>query len=100
MDTLCGQAFGARNYAVLGEILQRARLICWTVCLPVALLWWWMEPVLLLLGQEAQLAALAAVNMRIMIPSLFLGEPQLLSAECRHVRTQGGVVAASVKATQ
>lgn len=74
MDTLCGQAFGARNYAVLGEVLQRARLICWTVCLPIALLWWWMEPVLLFLGQEPELSRLAAVNMRIMVPSLFLGK--------------------------
>jgi MATE family multidrug resistance protein len=68
------QAFGARNYAVLGEVLQRARVICWTICLPIALLWWWMEPVLLALGQEAELSRLAAINMRIMIPGLFLGE--------------------------
>jgi len=68
------QAFGARNYAVLGEVQQRARLICWTICLPIALLWWFMEPVLVLLGQEAELARLAAINMRIMIPSLFVGK--------------------------
>lgn len=68
------QAFGARNYAVLGEVQQRARVICWTICLPIALLWWWMEPVLLALGQEAELSRLAAINMRIMIPGLFLGE--------------------------
>ncbi len=74
-DATCTvQAFGARNYAVLGVVLQRARFICWSICTPIAVLWWFMEPVLLLLGQEAQLAKLAAANMRIMIPGLFLGE--------------------------
>lgn len=67
------QAFGARNYAVLGEVLHRARAICWTVCIPIALLWWFIEPVLLLVGQEPDLAHLAAINMRILVPSLFLG---------------------------
>lgn len=74
MDTLCGQAFGARNYAVLGEVLQRARLICWTICFPIMVLWWFMEPVLVLLGQQPDLAHLAGINMRIMIPGLIAGE--------------------------
>eukprot|EP00879_Flechtneria_rotunda_P027356 GHRR01029303.1.p1 GENE.GHRR01029303.1~~GHRR01029303.1.p1 ORF type:complete len:272 (+),score=31.02 GHRR01029303.1:657-1472(+) len=73
MDTLCGQAFGAHRYTLLGEVLQRARVICWCCCLPIALLWSRIEPILLLLGQDAQLSHLAAVNMRILIPSLFLG---------------------------
>lgn len=32
-DTLSGQAYGAGNYQMLGKVLQRAVLICWTVCL-------------------------------------------------------------------
>lgn len=45
------QAYGARRYAMLGVVLQRARLICWCACIPVAVLWNFMGPLLLLLGQ-------------------------------------------------
>lgn len=67
------QAFGARNYAVLGDVLLRARVICWAVCIPLAVLWWHIEPLLLALGQAPAIASLAAANMRILVPSLFLG---------------------------
>jgi hypothetical protein len=33
------KAYGARSYRLLGVYLQRAQLICWTLCLPVAALW-------------------------------------------------------------
>lgn len=36
---------------MLGVVLQRARLICWCACIPVAVLWNFMGPLLLLLGQ-------------------------------------------------
>jgi MATE family multidrug resistance protein len=39
METLCGAAYGAGAYLRVGVILQRALLVCWTVCLPVVLLW-------------------------------------------------------------
>eukprot|EP00878_Enallax_costatus_P008104 GHUV01008475.1.p1 GENE.GHUV01008475.1~~GHUV01008475.1.p1 ORF type:complete len:241 (+),score=38.86 GHUV01008475.1:355-1077(+) len=74
MDTLCGQAFGAKHYKMLGEVQQRARVICWTCCIPIAVLWTFGEPLLVQLGQEKQLAHLAARNLHILIPSLFLGK--------------------------
>eukprot|EP00877_Chromochloris_zofingiensis_P013278 jgi/Chrzof1/8203/Cz03g01120.t1 len=39
METLCGQAYGAGNYGMLGIVLQRAQLACSTLCLPVILAW-------------------------------------------------------------
>lgn len=33
------QAYGAGAYLRVGVVLQRALLVCWTVCLPVVLLW-------------------------------------------------------------
>lgn len=33
------QAYGAGAYLRVGVILQRALLVCFTVCLPVVLLW-------------------------------------------------------------
>jgi MATE family multidrug resistance protein len=60
LDTLCGQAYGARAYPLLGVYLVRARLICWTLCVPVALLWLQAEPLLLAIGQEPAIAAVSA----------------------------------------
>jgi Na+-driven multidrug efflux pump len=54
-------------------VQQRARLICWTASLPVVLLWAYAEPLLLALGQQPELAALAARNLWLMVPGLFFG---------------------------
>lgn len=35
----CCQAYGARSYKLLGTYLQRAQLICWSLCIPIAALW-------------------------------------------------------------
>jgi hypothetical protein len=40
---------------MLGVVLQRARLICWCACIPVAVLWNFMGPLLVLLGQVGML---------------------------------------------
>jgi MATE family multidrug resistance protein len=45
---------------MLGLVLQRALLICWLVCLPITVLWYSMEGVLLALGQPPEVAAGAA----------------------------------------
>jgi hypothetical protein len=35
----CLQAYGARNYQLLGVVLQTAILVVLTACIPIALLW-------------------------------------------------------------
>jgi MATE family multidrug resistance protein len=52
METLCGQAYGAGAYTRVGVIFQRALLVCWTVCIPVGLLWLNSHALLLQLGQQ------------------------------------------------
>jgi Na+-driven multidrug efflux pump len=52
METLCGQAYGAGAYTRVGVILQRALLVCWTVCIPVGFLWLNSHALLLQLGQQ------------------------------------------------
>ena len=72
METLCGQAYGARSYKELGFVLQRALLICWTACVPVAFLWASIQPLLLSLGQPTEIASMAARYLALCIPCLFL----------------------------
>ena len=60
METLCGQAYGARDYKALGDVLQRALLVCWVACIPAALLWSQSEALMVAVGQDPAIAALAA----------------------------------------
>jgi MATE family multidrug resistance protein len=75
-------------------VLQRALLICWLVCLPITLLWQHMEPLLLALGQEPQIAAGAAAYLSALTPSLYCYAAQ----EClkRYLMAQGVVTPAMV----
>ncbi len=65
LDTLCGQAWGAKQYRQLGVHLQRALLTTLGSCTAVALLWLHVEPLLLLVGQHGAIAAGAARFLRL-----------------------------------
>jgi len=71
-ETVCGQAYGAKNYKALNETLQRALLICAAACVPISLLWNNAETVLVDLGQPANIAAGAASYLHIVTPALLL----------------------------
>ncbi|ELR21350.1 MATE efflux family subfamily protein [Acanthamoeba castellanii str. Neff] len=49
IDTLCSQAYGARNYRKVGLIVQRAILIVTLACVPFAAIWLSSEQIFLLL---------------------------------------------------
>jgi multidrug resistance protein, MATE family len=70
MDTLCGQAFGAQNYQLIGIIAQRAALIVLAISLPVVLAWTKIEGPLILLGQSESIVSLAGHYLRWSSPQL------------------------------
>ena len=72
METLCGQAFGARDFRAMGEMLQRALLICWTACIPVALLWSQAPFLMVAMGQRPEIAAAAGGYLMQLFPCVFL----------------------------
>jgi MATE family multidrug resistance protein len=87
METLCGQAYGARNYALVGLFLQRALLVCGALCLPISAVWLNAAPILQhAMGQEPALAAVAGRYLGLCIPALFLS----VGIEClrRYLVTQ------------
>jgi MATE family multidrug resistance protein len=87
METLCGQAYGARNYPLVGLFLQRAILVCAALCVPIAALWLNAAPILEhAMGQEPALAAVAGRYLGLCIPALFLS----VGIEClrRYLVTQ------------
>ncbi|CAL9163380.1 unnamed protein product, partial [Musa hybrid cultivar] len=72
MEPICGQAFGARRHHLLGLALHRTILLLLCTSLPIALLWYCIHPILLLLGQRPALAAAASVYLQASLPDLFL----------------------------
>ncbi|KAG2444666.1 hypothetical protein HXX76_001410 [Chlamydomonas incerta] len=86
METLCGQAYGAKNYPMLGLILQRALLICWAACVPIALFWSQADRLLMLLHQQPEIVAGACRYLHIATPALFLSA--ISSCVFRYLVTQ------------
>ncbi|KAJ6826010.1 protein DETOXIFICATION 12-like isoform X2 [Iris pallida] len=71
METLCGQAYGAKQYQKLGIHMYRAILSLVLVCLPISILWVFMERILCFMGQEPQISQEAGKYVVWMIPGLF-----------------------------
>ncbi|KAI9327583.1 putative MATE efflux family protein subfamily [Zopfochytrium polystomum] len=88
LDTLCSQAWtGASDKTKVGVHLQRAIWIMSLMFLPIAVLWWNVEPVLLLLGQDPELSAMTAQFLRWLI----LGAPGYIYFEAtkKFLQAQG-----------
>jgi MATE family multidrug resistance protein len=86
LDTLCGQAYGGRRYNLLGIYKQRAMLLLTLVSVPLAIIWFYTGEILLLFGQDADIAAEAGTYARWMIPALF--GYGLLQCHVRFLQTQ------------
>lgn len=71
LETLCGQAYGAKQYHMLGIYLQRAFLILAVAAMPISLVWLAMSQILLAVGEDAELARAAQTYMMWLLPSLF-----------------------------
>ncbi|WCJ24234.1 MATE efflux family protein [Euphorbia peplus] len=71
LETLCGQAFGAKEYHKLGIYTQRAMLTLSALCIPLAIIWYYTSAILILLHQNHDIAIAAGIFNRWMIPSLF-----------------------------
>ncbi|KAG7385931.1 hypothetical protein PHYPSEUDO_000893 [Phytophthora pseudosyringae] len=59
MNSLCSQAFGAKNYHLVGEYTLLTSLLVTVACAPMALLWWNLDALLLTAGVAQHVASLA-----------------------------------------
>lgn len=71
LETLCGQAYGAKQYHMLGIYMQRAIVVLYLVAVPIAAVWWNMDSLLVFLRQDPEISHLAGVYARYLIPSIF-----------------------------
>ncbi|KAL6009698.1 hypothetical protein ACLOJK_000127 [Asimina triloba] len=71
LETLCGQSYGAKQYHMLGIYLQRSwivEIICTLFIIPLFI---FTTPLLRLLGQDAEIAAVAGTISLWFIPVIF-----------------------------
>ncbi|GKV43328.1 hypothetical protein SLEP1_g50632 [Rubroshorea leprosula] len=86
LDTLCGQSYGAKQYHMLGIHMQRAMFVLVLVAIPLAIIWANTRSILVLVGQDHDIAKEAGIYARFMIPSLFAYS--LLQSLSRFLQTQ------------
>ena len=90
LETLCGQAYGARLYRMLGLYLQSSLIMSAAVSVLVSALWCFTEPVLVFLRQDPEVSRLAAVFLRYSIPAQFAYG--LIQCTLRFLQTQSVVM--------
>ncbi|KAL7131764.1 hypothetical protein ABFS83_12G026200 [Erythranthe nasuta] len=71
LETLCGQAYGAKQYHKLGIYTYSAVFSLLLVCIPVCVTWFVMEKLLVLIGQDPLVSLEAQKYALKLIPALF-----------------------------
>ncbi|KAI3755771.1 hypothetical protein L1987_55577 [Smallanthus sonchifolius] len=71
LETLCGQGFGAKLYRMLGIYLQASCWISIFFSVLISILWFFTEPILILLKQNPQISKMAALYIKYLIPGLY-----------------------------
>ncbi|KAJ3378620.1 hypothetical protein HDU92_007285 [Lobulomyces angularis] len=72
LDTLCSQSYtGSSDPHITGKHLQRSLVIMAFLCIPISALWCFTEPLLVIVGQDPEIARLAGIYTSWLIPALF-----------------------------
>ncbi|KAK4754467.1 hypothetical protein SAY87_002571 [Trapa incisa] len=71
LETLCGQGFGAKLYQTLGIHLQASCIISFIFSILISVLWYFTEPILILLHQDPDISRYAALYTKALIPGIF-----------------------------
>ncbi|XP_051126690.1 protein DETOXIFICATION 14-like [Andrographis paniculata] len=90
LETLCGQAYGAKQYRRVGTFTYGAILCLFLVCIPISVLWIYTEELLLLVGQDPLISAEAGKFAILLIPTLF--PYAILQSVVRYLQTQSLVL--------
>jgi MATE family multidrug resistance protein len=71
VETLCGQAFGAEKFDMLGIYLQRSTILLTITGFFLTVIYVLSEPILVLIGQSPRIASAAAIFVYGLIPQIF-----------------------------
>ncbi|XP_061351482.1 protein DETOXIFICATION 48-like [Gastrolobium bilobum] len=71
MEPICGQAYGAKQWKILGLTLQRTVLLLLSTSIPISFTWLNMKRILLWCGQDEEISSTAQTFILFSIPDLF-----------------------------
>ncbi|MCO5581247.1 hypothetical protein L7F22_035125 [Adiantum nelumboides] len=71
LETLCGHAFGAKQYQLLGVYLQTGVIVLNTLAVFLSFIYVFMSVILIALGQDEQISTEAGKYAKFLIPTLF-----------------------------
>ncbi|KAL2473394.1 MATE efflux family protein [Forsythia ovata] len=71
VETLCGQAYGAHKYDMLGIYMQRSTILLMATGIPLMFIYIFSKPILLLLGESKSVASASALFVYGLIPQIF-----------------------------
>ncbi|KAJ0895132.1 putative multi antimicrobial extrusion protein [Helianthus annuus] len=86
LETLCGQAYGAEQYRMLGIHTQRAMLVLMLMAIPTSIIWTFTGTIFTWFGQDLEISTLAGSYTRWLIPSIF--PYGILQCQFRFLQTQ------------
>eukprot|EP01018_Ginkgo_biloba_P000274 Gb_37805 [translate_table: standard] len=87
MDPVCGQAFGSKNWSLIGLALQRTILMLLSACIPIGLLWVNLKTIMLHLGQDSSITEVASIYCLFALPDLVANS--ILQPLRVYLRSQG-----------
>lgn len=90
LETLCGQAYGAKQFKKLGIYTYSGLISLLLICVPISVLWIFTDKLLILLGQDPSISILARNYAVWLIPNLF--SYAILQALIRYFQTQNLVL--------
>lgn len=87
LDTLCAQAYGSGKKSLVGLHMQRMVYFLWLMTIPIGLVWFFAERILMVIVPEKDVAVLAGLYLKIVL----LGAPGYACFESgkRFVQAQG-----------
>ncbi|XP_040995688.1 protein DETOXIFICATION 48-like [Juglans microcarpa x Juglans regia] len=71
MEPICGQAYGAKQWKLLGLTSQRTVLLLLSTSIPISFMWLNMKRILLWCGQDEEISSVAHSFILFSIPDLF-----------------------------
>jgi len=71
VETLCGQAYGANKFEMLGIYMQRSVVLLMATAIPLAAIYVYSGPILILLGESREIARAASIFVYGLIPQIF-----------------------------
>ncbi|PON56427.1 Multi antimicrobial extrusion protein [Parasponia andersonii] len=71
VQTVCGQAYGAKQYSAMGVICQRAIVLHLGAAILLTFLYWFSGPILIAIGQSESIAEQGQIFARGLIPQIY-----------------------------